>query len=224
MTIKYLHSITLNHGRVETRESSSRQYAAVVIATATPKQIEAAAKDRAAEEPRYLGDVAKLQAAAEAAGCTVQEGIQRYRALEKIWRGPDGYWAAITRAREARGAFPIDAPEDVRCAYNEAVYAAAEADRKARGIVDPYKSPYHQIVCLESSVRRQRERIEQWLSPRPEEQWAVSWHLTVGNADKELGSRRCDHLRSEGWKLEVRTDFEIKSHEVKPRAKKGSNH
>ena len=160
MATKHLHSITLNHGKVETRESSSRVYEAVVIATATDKQIEFAAEQRAAEEPKHLEHIAQLNADLAEMGCTVDEAKVRFNALKKIWDGPEGCYATQELMRKARGPFPKDEPAEVRTEYNHAVIEAAKVDLKARGILDPYASKYSNIRYLDQAIRDTQVRIE----------------------------------------------------------------
>lgn len=215
--VKHLHSIRLNNGRVDTRESSTRQYAAVIVATATQATERQYAEWRAAKERELQEAEATRDDKLTELGMTLEQADARYRELQEAWDSDKFF--TLVRRHEAQ--IKAKNPRGDRYEAFKAACTLARAEMVAEEFIDPEdEAGVFGAVKAASAAKVARKCLDKPHRYPAGTQFAVSWHLTVANARTALSARENGWLARDAFKLEVRTDFEIRSHEVKPRAKK----
>jgi len=215
--VKHLHSIHLANGRVDTRESSTRQYAAVIVATATDVTERRYAEWRAAKRVELQDAEAARDAKLAELGMSLEQAEVRYTELKAAWDSKQFF--AIVRRHEAQ--LKAKNPRGDRYEAFQKACGIARAEMAAAGSIDPEaEAGVYGAVKAASDAKAAKECLDKPHRYPAGTQFAVSWHLTVANARTALSAKENGWLARDAFKLEVRTDFEIRSHEVKPRVKK----
>jgi len=199
-----------------TRKSQSRRYEACLVVTTTKRslEIDAAAK---AETERKLAEaraeVARLSAKYD---MTVEEADAEHEARSEAWYGREGndgegYFDICRRLREGMS-------DQERISYyrggsrRQSIEDKAKAELKERGLTDPFdKDTSYALYLAGHEVRCQEGRLERWEELREGSQAVISWHTTVDNARKALGSpSKVGYWERRGDTVELRTDIEVR--------------
>lgn len=205
-----IHSILINSNPLlqagrnvrATRTSKSRQYAACLVATVTLSTVERVAQALIEHEAVVADLTPILEGLLATWGWKDHAEVEAiHQAAKKPWF--DALFAAEQAFRDSKG------PNH---------YSMTAADRKAvqaqiiaQGHVDPYAQKEHTFLelarKLENAQRGAAHIKEQDL--KVGQQFVLSWHKNVSNAQKALGSASVDYYRGRGYSVEIRTDIEV---------------
>ena len=229
-----VHTFHTAQGTKVTRKSQTRAYEACLVATVTEAVMEglrAEVRKCEAAVPKAEADLAALLAER---GTTVEAAKAQYQEESENADGAGKAW--FTLKFEEQGAIRKESG-----GYVPGADRLAEERLVARGLKNPYRpeGPFAVVVAA-SNVEGARKGLE-WARKRLAaatvgDQSVVSWHLTLSNAMKALGTpvagkhttkknrwggqtrlSDADRLRNEGYKVSIETTFEVR--ETKPRKK-----
>lgn len=195
-----------------TRKSETRKYLACLVATTTEASLRIDAEKLAQTEKERAEWQAKLDELTAKLGMTVEQAEAQHKAESDRWYNrEDGLFATKDRIRKERAA--KGAGE-----WNHVSDDTVKADMLARGLVDPYnRNGAFGIHEAAQKVEWLTKTLADWNSPRLGSQAVLSWHGTVGLAQKALTSREATYAQSKGDTVAIRTDITIT--ETKKRAK-----
>ena len=212
-----IHTVQINGnarmGKVvnATRKSDSRRYVACLVCTVTEATLahDAAAKDKATRE--LVDWRVKFAERTAKHGMTVAQAKAWHEAADAKWYGKTDdetgdrvengvtFWTVLHELQAKNPRFYGDLHEPAR------------KEMVKRGFPDPFasESPYgisEAAGCIESLERS----LASWTAPVIGVQGVLSWHGTVGNAQKALGARETGWHRDRGYKIEIRTDITVR--------------
>lgn len=222
MTTTTTHTIQINenprigNGTVSAkRVSTSRQYRACVVATATQKTVDDIALGLADHEKQEAEKTPAVMAALTAQGYESIEAVEAaYEVAAKAWHGPyseerQAIEKAVEQATGKRMHFATD--EERR---------QAEAATEARGFVNPYRGTLATLTALVRSLRSTQHAIAVIKKQNVQvgDQVVVTWCRDAGLAQKALRSNDAGHYGARFYALAVRTDIELTVKESKKRS------
>lgn len=228
-----IHTFHTAQGTKVTRKSQTRAYEACLVATVTEAVMEnLRAKVRECEAAVPEAE-AKLAALLAERGTTVEAAKAAHKEESDNAGGTGKGWFTVKWEEQ-------DAIQKER-GYVPGSDTLAEQRLAAKGIKNPYRpeGPFG-VVSAATDVEMARKNLtwarEKLAAATVGDQSVVSWHMTLGNAMKALGTpvagkhvpkkarwggqtrlSDADHLRNEGYKVSIETTFEVR--ETKPRKK-----
>ena len=187
-----------------TRKSETRRYEACIVTTVTPRAIEMQAEHKAEIERELAAWNEKLTARIAQTGKSVAEAVAWYQAAAKKWHGNEDRAITTRLIHENRNLFGTQLHEAVR------------KEMVAKGYEDPYdKSGIYGVCDAASEVERRQRSLDRWSPLVLWTEGVISWHGTLRNAQKALGSRECTHYAERGYHLVVRTDITVRETRAK---------
>ncbi|MFI5244441.1 MAG: hypothetical protein ACHQQR_04390 [Gemmatimonadales bacterium] len=200
-----VHTIQINGdarmGKVvsATRKSENRRYVACLVVTVTEATVAHFAAEKVKTEAELADYRVKLEERRAAHnGMTVEAAKAWHDKVSDAWYADPLREAAMQRAFARR-------------IYNNAAHDLARTEMIAAGKVAPYvvASPYG-IEEAAAQITRLEGILERWPEKVVGNQGVLSWHGTVGNAQKALGAREAGGFTARGYKVEVRTDIAVR--------------